>query len=150
MALELVSNSSNLHPTPTERLQAFTLLKFISPLCTGSLVAPGLFYARHEYLTIITWVMWPPVNPEKQSRVVIIYTSKMKLQQHEERRETMSDKGPLLPQALKRMIARFEKTGHLGIQPGRGRKLTRSDVVEDVATAIVDQSMDNVIDCSNE
>ncbi|GFV36886.1 DUF4817 domain-containing protein [Trichonephila clavipes] len=58
-------------------------------------------------------------------------------------------KGPLLPQALKRMIARFEKTGHLGVQPGRGRKSTRSDVVEDVATAIVDQSMDNVIGCSS-
>ncbi|GFV57925.1 uncharacterized protein TNCV_2801911 [Trichonephila clavipes] len=28
-------------------------------------------------------------------------------------------KGPLLPQALKRMIARFEKTGHLGVQPAR-------------------------------
>ncbi|GFW18704.1 DUF4817 domain-containing protein [Trichonephila clavipes] len=27
-------------------------------------------------------------------------------------------KGPLLPQALKRRIARFEKTGHLGLQPG--------------------------------
>ncbi|GFV30828.1 uncharacterized protein TNCV_4012621 [Trichonephila clavipes] len=50
---------------------------------------------------------------------------------------------------LKRMIARFEKTGHLGVHPGRGRKSTRSDVVEDVATAIVDQSMDNVIGCSS-
>ncbi|GFV03443.1 adhesion G protein-coupled receptor B2 [Trichonephila clavipes] len=29
------------------------------------------------------------------------------------------------------MIAQFEKTGHLGVQPGRGRKSTRSDVVED-------------------
>ncbi|GFT32343.1 uncharacterized protein TNCV_4483811 [Trichonephila clavipes] len=58
-------------------------------------------------------------------------------------------KGPLLLQALKRMIAQFEKTGHLGVQPGRGRKSSRSDVVEDVATAIVDQSMDNVIGCSS-
>ncbi|GFX54935.1 uncharacterized protein TNCV_3318521 [Trichonephila clavipes] len=58
-------------------------------------------------------------------------------------------KGPLLPQALKRMIARFEKTGHIGVQPSRGRKSTRSDVVKDVATAIVDQSMDNVIGCSS-
>ncbi|GFX87584.1 DUF4817 domain-containing protein [Trichonephila clavipes] len=58
-------------------------------------------------------------------------------------------KGPLLPQALKRMITRFEKTGHLGVQPGRGRKSTRSDVVEEVATAIVDQSMDNVIGYSS-
>ncbi|GFU68125.1 hypothetical protein TNCV_247891 [Trichonephila clavipes] len=48
-------------------------------------------------------------------------------------------KRPLLPLVLKRMIARFEKTGHLDVQPGRGRKSTRSDAVEDVATAIVDQ-----------
>ncbi|GFV64033.1 DUF4817 domain-containing protein [Trichonephila clavipes] len=27
----------------------------------------------------------------------------------------------LLPQALKRMIVRFEKTGYLGVQPGRCR-----------------------------
>ncbi|GFW44188.1 uncharacterized protein TNCV_3855491 [Trichonephila clavipes] len=47
------------------------------------------------------------------------------------------------------MIARFGKTGHLGVQPGRGRKSTRSDVVEVVATDIVDQSMDNVIGCSS-
>ncbi|GFU26599.1 uncharacterized protein TNCV_1837271 [Trichonephila clavipes] len=47
------------------------------------------------------------------------------------------------------MIARFEKTGHLVVQSGRGNKSTRSDVVEDVATAIVDQSMDNAIDCSS-
>ncbi|GFX12675.1 uncharacterized protein TNCV_3157961 [Trichonephila clavipes] len=58
-------------------------------------------------------------------------------------------KGPLLPQALKRMIAPLEKTGHLSVQTGRGRKSTRSDAVEDVATAIVDQSMDNVIGCSS-
>ncbi|GFT55804.1 uncharacterized protein TNCV_4521961 [Trichonephila clavipes] len=43
----------------------------------------------------------------------------------------------------------IRETGHLGVQPGRGRKSTRSDVVEDVVTAIVDQSMDNVIGCSS-
>ncbi|GFU34079.1 uncharacterized protein TNCV_3198901 [Trichonephila clavipes] len=47
------------------------------------------------------------------------------------------------------MIARFEKTGHLGVQPVRRRKSPRSDIVEDVATTIVDQSMDNVIGCSS-
>ena len=56
-------------------------------------------------------------------------------------------KGPLLQQALKRMIARFEKSGDLRIQSGRGRKPTRSDIVEDVETAIVEQSMDNVAGC---
>ena len=34
-------------------------------------------------------------------------------------------KRPLLPQALKRMIVRFEKTRDLRIQPGRERKPTR-------------------------
>ncbi|CAL1268836.1 unnamed protein product [Larinioides sclopetarius] len=57
-------------------------------------------------------------------------------------------KGPFLPQALRRMIARSEKTGHLGVQPGRGRKSTISDVVEGVATTIVEKSMDNDIGCS--
>ena len=47
-------------------------------------------------------------------------------------------KGPLLPQALNRMIARFGKTGDLRVKPGRGRKSTRSDIVEDAATAIVE------------
>ena len=60
-------------------------------------------------------------------------------------------KGPLLPQAVRRMIVRFEETGHLGVQlgRGRGRKLTRSDVVGNVATTIVEQSMDNVVGCSS-
>ena len=61
-------------------------------------------------------------------------------------------KGPLLPQALKRMIARLEKTGDLRIQPGRGRKQTFFDLVEDVASAIIEQLMDNlqvvVVSCS--
>ncbi|GBM40034.1 hypothetical protein AVEN_250505-1 [Araneus ventricosus] len=42
-----------------------------------------------------------------------------------------------------------KEAGYLGVQPGRGRKSTRSDVVEDVATAIVEQSMDNVVGCSS-
>ena len=58
-------------------------------------------------------------------------------------------KGPLLPQAFKRKIARFEVTGDLRVQPGRGCKQTRSDIVEDVATDIVEQSMDNVAGCSS-
>ena len=56
-------------------------------------------------------------------------------------------KGPLLARALKRMIARFEITGDLRVQPDRGRKPTRSDIVE-VSTAIIEQLMDNVTDCS--
>ena len=58
-------------------------------------------------------------------------------------------KGPLLPQTLKRMITRFKKTGDLRVQPGRGCKLTRSDIIEDVATAIVEQLMDNITGCSS-
>jgi len=43
------------------------------------------------------------------------------------------------------MISRFEKTGDLRVQPGRGRKSTHPDVVEDNATSIVEQSMNNVV-----
>ena len=35
------------------------------------------------------------------------------------------------------------------MQPGRGRKQTHLDIVEDVATSIVEQSMDNVVGCSS-
>ena len=42
----------------------------------------------------------------------------------------------------------FEKTGDLRVQSGRGRKPTRSGIVEDVDTTIVEQSMDNVSGCS--
>ncbi|GFX66892.1 DUF4817 domain-containing protein [Trichonephila clavipes] len=89
--------------------------------------------------------------PERALLVKLFYESKGNAAAalREFRRLKNLSKGPLLPQALKRMIARFEKTGHLGVQPGRGRKSTHSDVVEDVATAIVDQSMDNVIGCSS-
>ncbi|GFW18470.1 uncharacterized protein TNCV_1184971 [Trichonephila clavipes] len=89
--------------------------------------------------------------PERALLVKLFYESKGNAAAalREFRRLKNLRKGPLLPQALKRMIARFEKTGHLGVQPGRGCKSTRSDVVEDVATAIVDQSMDNVIGCSS-
>ena len=58
-------------------------------------------------------------------------------------------KGSLFPQALKRMIARFKKTGDLRVQLGRGRKPTRSDIIEDVATTIVEQSVDNVAGSSS-
>ncbi|GBL91048.1 hypothetical protein AVEN_184431-1 [Araneus ventricosus] len=58
-------------------------------------------------------------------------------------------KGPLLPQALRRTIARFKKIGHLGVQSGRGCKSTRSGVIEDVATAIVEQLVDKVVGCSS-
>ena len=47
------------------------------------------------------------------------------------------------------MIVRFEKTGDLGVQPSQGRKPTRWGIVEDVATAIVEQSMNNVAVCKS-
>ncbi|GFV11487.1 uncharacterized protein TNCV_1413641 [Trichonephila clavipes] len=76
--------------------------------------------------------------PERALLVKLFYESKGNAAAalREFRRLKNLRKGPLLPQALKRMIARFEKTGHLGVQPGRGCKSTRSGVVEDVATAI--------------
>ncbi|GFW61368.1 DUF4817 domain-containing protein [Trichonephila clavipes] len=90
-------------------------------------------------------------QPERALLVKLFYESKGNAAAalREFRRLKIFCKGSLLPQAIKIMIARFEKTGYLGVQPGRGCKSTRSDVVEDVATAIVDQSMDNVIGCSS-
>ncbi|GFU72870.1 uncharacterized protein TNCV_4909991 [Trichonephila clavipes] len=89
--------------------------------------------------------------PERALLVKLFYESKENAAAalREFRRLKNLRKGPLLPQALKRIIARFEKTGHIGVQPDRGRKSTRSDAVEDVVTAIVDQSMDNVIGCGS-
>ena len=46
------------------------------------------------------------------------------------------------------MITQFEKIGDFRVQPGRGCKPTRSDIVEDIATAIVEQSIYNVTGCS--
>ena len=44
------------------------------------------------------------------------------------------------------MIARFEKIGDLRVQ-GREGKVTRLDVVEDVATFILEQLMDEFVGC---
>lgn len=43
---------------------------------------------------------------------------------------------PFLPEALRRMNVRFEKTGRLGVQPDRGRRPVLSDVVEDFASLL--------------
>lgn len=45
-------------------------------------------------------------------------------------------KGPLSSQGLTNMITKFEATGTLGIQPGRGRKCVAAQVVDDVATQV--------------
>ena len=42
----------------------------------------------------------------------------------------------LLVNALKAMVAKFEKTGSLKVQLGRGRKSVARDTIEEVATAI--------------
>ena len=47
------------------------------------------------------------------------------------------------------MTAWFEKTRDLRVQPGRGRKSTHSDIVEDIITTIVEQSIDNVAGSSS-
>ena len=52
-------------------------------------------------------------------------------------------RGSLFPRPVRRVILQFEKTGDLRVQPGQGQKSTSSDVIEDVVTAIVKQSMDN-------
>lgn len=52
-------------------------------------------------------------------------------------------------EALRRMIVRCAKTGHLGVQQGVGSKPVCSNIVKDVATTFVEQSNDNVLDCNN-
>lgn len=53
-------------------------------------------------------------------------------------------KGPMSITNLRKMIQRFEITGTLARQPGQGRKVTSQQQVEEVATAIVEQEMENV------
>lgn len=52
--------------------------------------------------------------------------------------------GPLSVNGLKAMVAKFEKTGSLKVQSGRGRKPVPQDTIEAVATAIVDRGQDNI------
>lgn len=53
-------------------------------------------------------------------------------------------KGPMSITNLRKMIQRFEMTGTLARQPGQGRKVTSQQQVEEVATDIVEQEMENV------
>lgn len=57
-------------------------------------------------------------------------------------------KRAFLPQALRKIIARFGNTGYRRGQPCRRRKTVRSYDVEDV-TAIFEHSMDYFIGCSS-
>ncbi|GFS77760.1 hypothetical protein TNCV_553541 [Trichonephila clavipes] len=45
----------------------------------------------------------------------------------------------MLERAFKVTLVKFEKTGQLGILPGRGRKRINTAVVEDITTAIVEE-----------
>ena len=53
-------------------------------------------------------------------------------------------KDPLSVDALKAMVAKFEKTGCLKVQSGRGRKSVAQGTTEEVAKAIVDRAQDNI------
>lgn len=48
-------------------------------------------------------------------------------------------------EALCRMIARFLKTGHFEVEPGREHKPVRTDVIEDHATTTVERSINSVV-----
>ena len=45
--------------------------------------------------------------------------------------------------STKMHLRRFERTGTLGVQPGRGRKRIKQEQVEEVATAVQDQAIAN-------
>ncbi|KFM73345.1 hypothetical protein X975_03228, partial [Stegodyphus mimosarum] len=57
--------------------------------------------------------------------------------------------GPASVNGPKAMVATFEKTGSLKVQSGRGRKPVPQDIIEAVATAIVDRAPDNIAATSN-
>ena len=59
------------------------------------------------------------------------------------RRRKKLRRGPMSPQGVRDMISRFETTGSLGVQRGRGRKPIGAEVVSEVATAVVEQSLTN-------
>ncbi|GFV94814.1 hypothetical protein TNCV_1028121 [Trichonephila clavipes] len=52
-------------------------------------------------------------------------------------------KGPLSSQDLINMIRKFEATGKLGTQPGRGRKYVAAQVVDDVTTLVEEDILQN-------
>lgn len=52
-------------------------------------------------------------------------------------------RGPMTITNLRRMVERFETTGTLGVQPGRGRKGIKQEQMEEVATAVMDQAIAN-------
>ncbi|NSX83577.1 hypothetical protein GOM44_04425 [Wolbachia endosymbiont of Atemnus politus] len=49
---------------------------------------------------------------------------------------------------LRHMIKKFEDTGSFEVKSGRGRKAIPSTSVEDVATAVQDETSGNVQTCS--
>lgn len=56
--------------------------------------------------------------------------------------------GPMTAKGLEKMIVKFEKTGSFGVQPGRGRKRIDSTSVDEVATAMQEESSGGVQTCS--
>ncbi|GBM47056.1 hypothetical protein AVEN_179784-1 [Araneus ventricosus] len=56
--------------------------------------------------------------------------------------------GPMIVQGLLKMIQKFEKTGFFAVQSGRGRKKIDSTVVEEVTTAVQEESSGGVQPCS--
>ncbi|GFX13328.1 uncharacterized protein TNCV_2907511 [Trichonephila clavipes] len=53
-------------------------------------------------------------------------------------------RGPMSERALKDMMVKFEKTGQLGVLPGRGRKRINTYVIEDIATTVVEASSESL------
>ena len=52
-------------------------------------------------------------------------------------------RGPMSEQALRDMMAKFERTGQLGVLPGRRKKRFRTTIVKDVATSVVEVSSES-------
>ena len=50
-------------------------------------------------------------------------------------------RGPMTPQGLRKMMAKFEATGSLSVAPGRGRKPASAETEEVVALAVEEATM---------
>ena len=48
--------------------------------------------------------------------------------------------GPITATGLRKMVAKFEETGSFDVKRGRGRKPVSAAAVEDVATALQEQT----------
>ena len=87
-----------------------------------------------------------PTLPERALLVKLYYRNgeNAAAAVREFRRLKKQRRGPMSERALRDMMGKFERTGQLGVLPGRGRKRVNTVVVEDIATAVVEASRESL------